>query len=383
MRIDLPGEQRLAVSLSYGVAGALARLRWLDVVSPLSALFRPLANVTTNELIERKRLDYIVDGGISRHGQNLLVDIRLLDLAHHGDPVWRESFHLTSSELHRLNEMVTAKVIGSIDPVILFIENHAGRRENFDAASLLLLAIPLLYSVEPKKFRRAGKLIEQSLAIDPENATALAWAALWQITVAAEGWVQNIVEPLAKAQALCLKALQIDPDNAEALGVYAHTCAWKKDFDAAVRYFDRSLRVNPNLPFIWALSATTYCYIGDPDAALRRLKRYRELAPFEPDPTFEGIYAIAYTLKGQYERAVLVGRRAVKANPQFTASYKPLIASLGHLGRPDEAKPYIEKLQSLHRNFTVERFAQTYPLQQPSDRERYCEGLRLAGVAER
>jgi hypothetical protein len=62
---------------------------------------------------------------------------------------------------------------------------------------------------------------------------------------------------------------------------------------------------------------------------------------------------------------------------------KPLIASLGHLGRRDEAKPYIAKLLSLEPNFTVERFGQVYPLKKTSDRRRYMRGLRLAGVPER
>src|SRR5262249_23656144 len=143
--------------------------------------------------------------------------------------------------------------------------------------------------------------------------------------------------------ALCLKAIKMDPDNAEALGIYGHTCSWRKDFDAAVQYFDRSLRLNPNLAFIWALSAPTYCYIGEPVAALQRLKRYHDLAPFDPYFCFfKTAYVIAYTFKGDYEQAVLVGRDSVKANPDFSAGYKPLIASLGHLGRADEAKPYIE-----------------------------------------
>ena len=60
-------------------------------------------------------------------------------------------------------------------------------------------------------------------------------------------------------------------------------CAFAhKDFDAALHYFDRRLRLNPNLAFIWALSAATYCYIGQPDIAFERLERYRELAPFHP-----------------------------------------------------------------------------------------------------
>ena len=60
------------------------------------------------------------------------------------------------------------------------------------------------------------------------------------------------------------------------------------------------------------------------------------------------------------ERAAIVGRRVSKAIPEYVAGYKPLIASLGHLGRRDEAKPYVAKLLSLEPHFTVERFGRVY-----------------------
>jgi tetratricopeptide (TPR) repeat protein len=138
------------------------------------------------------------------------------------------------------------------------------------------------------------------------------------------------------------------------------------------------------LAFIWALSAVTYCYIGEPETALQRLERYRELAPFDSYLSpFEGTFTIAYTFKGDYERAVLTGRRVARGNPDFVAGYKPLIASLGHLGRRAEAKPYIDKLLTLEPTFTVESFGQIYPFKKEKDRNRYMQGLRLAGVPER
>jgi fatty acid-binding protein DegV len=73
----------------------------------------------------------------------------------------------------------------------------------------------------------------------------------------------------------------------------------------------------------------------------------------------------------------------VKANPEFVNGYKALIAALGHLGRIDEAQPYVQKLLSLEPNFTVERFGQVYPFKYARDRERYLDGLRLAGIPER
>ena len=82
-------------------------------------------------------------------------------------------------------------------------------------------------------------------------------------------------------------------------------------------------------------------------------------------------------------RLLLIGRRVVKANPEFINSYKPLIASLGHLRQRDEAAPYLEKLLSLEPDFTIEKFREAYPFKRPQDRDNYCKGLRLAGVPKR
>jgi hypothetical protein len=37
----------------------------------------------------------------------------------------------------------------------------------------------------------------------------------------------------------------------------------------------------------------------------------------------------------------------------------------------------------LEPSFTVENFAEVYPIKKTSDRKRYMEGLRLAGIRER
>jgi TolB-like protein len=382
----IPAEagEDLGFSLSRDIAAALARFRWFDVITSISCIARPLVNFTSEDFLQRSQLDYAVDGVVIRHGSLIEVTVRLLDLTGRTQPIWSERFELEARELHRLNEMVTGRVVSNIDPIILHIEGQPNRREHYGATGLLLLALPLVFSMDRAKFKRAGELIHQAMRIDPQNAMVLAWGAWWHLTRVGQGWAQDLVAALATAESMCLKSIEIDADNAEALGIYAHICAWKKDFDAAVQYFDRSLRLNPNLAFIWALSAATHCYIGEPDAALQRLKRYRDLAPFDPYfCIYEGVYAIAYMFKGDYEQAVLIGRVAVKANPDYSAGYKPLIGALGHLGRADEAKPYIDKLLSLEPHFTVEHFAKTYPFKNPEDRRRYARGLRLAGIPER
>jgi tetratricopeptide (TPR) repeat protein len=297
--------------------------------------------------------------------------------------VWSDRFELGLNEFHKLDEVVTAPIAGRIDPVILFIEGQPKRREKYGATGLLLLAIPKIYSMERKKFDDAGRLIAEALDIDPEDAMVLAWAAHWHMTGVAQGWTEQSDAALTIAEDLCLRAIQRDPENAEAFGIYAHLCAWKRDFDNALHYFDRALRLNPNLAFVWALSAATHCYIGDPDGALKRMDRYRELAPFDPYLSYyETLDAVAHALMGDYKSAVAIGRRVTKVNPTFTNGYKTLIASLGHLDAVEEARPYVEKLLELEPNFTIERFGQVYPFKKEIDRENFKSGLRAAGVPE-
>jgi tetratricopeptide (TPR) repeat protein len=330
-------------------------------------------------------VDYVVDGSISGSGAQLQVDVRLVDMAGHAQPVWTERFDIAASQVHRLAELVTTRIVGRIDPVVLHIEGEPKRREHNGASGLLTLAIPMTFSMRRKQYEEAGRLIRRALAMEPENAMAEAWAANWHLFYGGQGWSKDYDMTNEQAQQHAVKAITLDPENAEALAIYAHSCSRiAYDFDTALSFFDRALRLNPSSAFNWALSALTYCYIGEPDTALERLRRYQELAsPELYFSYFETFYTVAYAFKGDYERAVLVGRPAVETNPGFVNGYKPLIASLGHLGRREEAQVFANKLLSLEPNFTVERFGQIYSFKRASDRERYLEGLRLGGVPER
>ena len=381
---DSENERDLAFSLSHEIAAALARFRWFDVITPVSMRHRPVATLLSKDTLQQQQLDYAVDGTIKKVGRNYHIDVWLLDLSQCTRPVWSDRFELGMHELHRLNDLVTGRIVASIDPIILFIEGRPRQSERYGATGLLLLALPLIYSMERQKYQQAGNLIQRALAIEPDNSMAVTLLAYWHLWHVGQGWTTDPVKTFATMETLCLRAMELDPENSEAMGIYAHSLAWKRDFDQAVRYFDRALRLNPNLASVWALSAATYCYIGEPDEALRRLSRHRDLCPIDPYfSVYENIYVIAYTFKRDYERAVIVGRRVVKSVPEFINGYKPLIASLGHLRRSEEAAPYVEKLLSLEPDFTIEKFRKAYPFKLAQDRDNYCKGLRLAGIRQR
>jgi DNA-binding SARP family transcriptional activator len=370
----VPHVESLAVLLSTEIAAGLARFRWFDVIAP--GAYRE------GSLLPQDQAEYVVEGHLSGSAQRVQMSVRLLDMAKSSQLVWSGRFDVSATDLDDVNERIVGPVVARIDPVILFISGQQRRAQPLDADSLVLKAIPLMYSMERDKYEAAGRLIAEALKADDANANVLAWAAYWQVWYVGQGWAPDPARALATAQDRAVRAIRLDPENAEASGIYGHICAFlNKDFEAAMHYFDRALRLNPNLAFIWALSAPTCCYVGQPDLALSRLNRYRELAPADPMfPLWEYFYAIAYFFKRDYEQAVVIGRRAAKANPDFVNGYKPLIAALGHLGRVEEAAPYIDRLLRLEPNFTVTSFGNVYPFLKATDRDHYMQGLLLAGV---
>jgi DNA-binding SARP family transcriptional activator/TolB-like protein/Flp pilus assembly protein TadD len=378
-------DNNLAFSIAQEVAAALARFRWFDVVAPTGLMRGPGPTFTSDVELRRQDLDYVVDGSVSCSRGDYRISVRLLDLTTDATPVWSNTFDVPVDRLDLLDERVTAPIVVQIDPVILYIESQPKRRnEDDDALGCVMRAIPLLYTMERGKYEEAGRLIERALAMEPDNALVLAWAAYWRVYYVGQGWAKDPEGAARTALNYASRATHIDPTNAEALAIYGHIKAFlHKDVSMALHFFDRALELNRNLPFIWALSALSYCYLGDHDTALERVKRCRELTNSLPYFwLFENPASIAYLMKGEYQEAVEIARRVVENTPAYGNGYKPLIAALGHLRRRKEAKRYVDRLLEIEPAFTVRRFGEVYPFTKDSDREHYMEGLRRAGVPE-
>jgi TolB-like protein/tetratricopeptide (TPR) repeat protein len=380
-----PEDEDLAFSISQDIAVALARYRRFDVVPPQSLADRSSGALVSAEVAQFQDLDYVVEGAVSRNGKRVHVNIQLLDLDECARTIWNERLALTLGKSQGWSKLVATRIVGGIDPIVLFFDRQPQRQKRDGASGLLLLAISLMSGMERRKYEEAGRLIDRALEIEPDNAMAAAWAAFWQVVYFGQGWTQNFVRASAIAQTRARRAIDLAPEDAEVLTICGHVNSFLgRDYDVALHYFDRAQRLDPNLEFTWMWSALTYCYLGKPSFALERLNHYSALRSGNVTHVWaRNILSIAYAFAGDYEKAVEFGRVAIKISPTFVNCYKPLIASLGHLGRYEEAKPYVDKLLALEPNFTVERFGQVYPIKYDGDREHYMKGLRLAGVPER
>ena len=231
---------------------------------------------------------------------------------------------------------------------------------------------------------RAGEYLSHAIELEPDYAAAYAWFAYWQMFLVGQDWTDAPAAVMAEAGQHAERAVVLDPFDARGLTIAGHVRAFlHRRLHEAIALHERALSLNPNLAMAWALSAIAYAYIGDPEEAERRNNRYKRLSPLDPHAFFfDAFFILIHLLKRDYESAVAVGRAVSEMNPSFSATYKPYLAALGHLGRSQEAAVVRRRLLAIEPDFTVARFIATSPLERDSDRDHYAQGLRLAGVPE-
>ena len=380
-------EAYLSTGLADEITSALARFRWIFLVSS-SSLAR-YATQTRDEMQIRRAFDihFLLDGTIQRVGERLRINLRLLDLRMGNQMVWSQRFDRAASDLLTLQDEVAAEVVAQIDPEILLIESQrVAARPSHDAGAydLVLRAMPLISRLDKPLFMEAGELLRRAIEAEPDYAAAHAWFAYWQMFLVGQGWSDAPGEVMAEAGRLAERAITLDPQDAKALTIAGHVRAFLHHrLREAIALHERALMLNPNLAMAWNLSGVAFAYLGDLPEAERRVARYKQLSPFDPQAYFyDTARIIIALLKRAHEHAVEIGREVSQMNPAFSAACKPYLAALGHLGAKSEADSVRARLLEIEPEFSIARFIAASPFERAEDREHYVRGLRLAGIKD-
>jgi len=330
---------------------------------------------------------YMLDATLQRGSNRVRVIVRLLDLQFGSNVVWAHSFDSETTDLLALQRTIAAETAAHIDPQMLLREGdrRIGRLSAVPHAfDLTLRAIPSIYRLEPSGFRAAGELLAAAVDLDPTNAAAHAWWAYWHLLQVGQAWATDSLAATQRAGQLAERAVTLDPGDARALALVGHVRAFlhRQPEEACVLH-ERALSLNPALPLAWCYSGLAQCYLGLHDAAIMQISRAQTLAPHDPHAFFfDTALMMPYFLRGDFEKALVSGRRAMELNPGFTSTHKGYLATLGQLGRVTEAARVLARLLDLEPAFCIRSALQRSPMKRLSDQRLYAEGLRRAGLPE-
>lgn len=187
---------------------------------------------------------------------------------------------------------------------------------------------------------------------------------------------------MSETYAAAARSVAIDDRDPYCHYAFCWASLLRRMHDQALAEAQRSIDLNPNFALGFFSLGLVRIYIGHFGEAIDPLLRSLRLNPNDPQAgSFLSFVALAHYHQENYEEAVHYGQLAVSARRPYLA-LRTLLASLGQLGRIEEARPFLEEFISRQPNDPLRQFAVTTPYLDAKYREHLASGLRRAGVPD-
>jgi adenylate cyclase len=119
----------------------------------------------------------------------------------------------------------------------------------------------------------------------------------------------------------------------------------------------------------------------DSDAAIAHWERCARISPLDPvKALFDAGIGGAHMLAGRYQQALEMAQLVLSESPNFAGGHRLLVATLGFLGRMDEARVAAKRMLELIPAFTVFKYQSVAPYQSAEFRKKSAAIYRAAGV---
>ena len=311
-------DEYLSDGMTEELINALARVPGLRVPGRTSCFaFKEKTEADIfRQVGDQLHVDTVLEGSVRKAGDRLRVTAQLINV-NDGYHLWSKNYDGDVNDILNFQSNVAEQVVQALQ---LQLGTEAARAlakkptENPEAHRLYLLG-----RYEFGKYSEAGwtssiRYYEQALKLDPNYA--LAYCGIADTYAYMGGVVMPSKEAVAKEKEFAEKAIELDPDLAEAHLSFACAFGGAFDWQNALVEFDRAIELNPNLAWAYEIYAWFLGGLGRLDDAIAKDKRAIELDPL--NSFFQA--ALAYFLyhARRYDDAIVQIKKTLELDPAST-----------------------------------------------------------------
>jgi TolB-like protein/Tfp pilus assembly protein PilF len=376
-----PEQEYFSDGISEDIITALSKLRWVWVIARNSSFIYKGKAVHMKQIAEELGVGYVVEGSVRKSGDRVRITAQLNNVAT-GSHIWAERYDRSLADVFAVQDEIAEAIVAAIEPQLYAAEDFRARRkppESMDAWDLAVRALSHFWRVTRQDNVVAQALLEKAIAIDPNYGQALGVLATSYMFTAHMGWADMATAPIAeRAARAAVLADSEDPWAHHALGfVYLFT----RRFDDSLAEFELALRLNPSFSLAQGYYGLALSYCGRWEEADLAARRALRLSPRDPhSAVYYGIAAYAQFLGCNYDEAMRLAREAIRQRSDFVGAHRVLTAAAGMVGQDDVAKASLQELRRAQPNISLAWIANQMPIKQDADRQHYLEGFRRAGL---
>ncbi|MFH1518397.1 MAG: hypothetical protein ABIH17_11030, partial [Pseudomonadota bacterium] len=304
------------------IINALCQLPELHVAARTSAFAFKGKKEDLRLIGEKLNVGTVLEGSVRRAGDRLRITAQLVNVSD-GYQLWSERYDRDLTDVFAIQDDIATSIAAKFKMQPENEEGRTGKRgtKNMEAYEIFLKGRALQYK-RGQTVTQAIACFEKAVALDPEYGEALAWMADSLRLIGTYGLRAPEVT-MPKAKEIAEHALRMDADLDEAYATLADVAlVYDRDEQAAFRYWDRALSLNPGHVrarcecAFWGLA----CLRGATDDALAQVRIAADADPL--NAWVASMHALTLGVAGDYEEALRQARRACELDDEsFVANW--------------------------------------------------------------
>ncbi len=368
--------------ISEDIITALSKLRWFFIIARNSSFMYKGKAVHLKQVGEDLGVGYVLEGSVRKSAGRVRITAQL-NCVTNGSHVWAERYDRDVADIFSVQDEITEAIVAAIEPQLYAAENFRARRKppgNLDAWDLVMQALSYYWRVTRQDHAIARELLEKAIAIDPNNGQALGVLAASYTFGAHMGWDElSEIAPIAERTALA--AIQADSENAWAHYALGAFYLITRRFDNSLSEFELALSLNPNFSQAQSYYATALSFCGRWEEGIEAARHSIRLSRRDPFlALYYGSACLAQYIGRNYEEAIQMARTAVRLRSDFASAHRVLTAAAGMSASPEVAAAALQELRRAQPNISLTWIRDHVPIKHEPDRQHYLEGFRRAGL---
>lgn len=343
--VNMSGElenEYFSDGIAEEILSLLTKLPQLKVSSRTSSFFFKGKEADLQMIAAKLDVGTVLEGSVRRAGNHVRITAQLIDVAS-DSTLWAETYDRELRDVFAIQDDIAQSIVDALKVNLSPKERRAIQyvaTANVQAYDDYLRGRKYFYAWNRRDSLRAIEMYERAIARDPKYAAA--WAGLSDAYVMRHRFLDRNPEHVACAMDASERALQMDPDSAEAHASRGLALYISQQFREAERQFETAMMLNPNLLegcFMYGMICSS---LGNFQKAAWLYLRAAEVSPTDYLP--QVYLAQAYSEMGRKDdekkarlRALELIGRTLGVNPDDARARYMGAASFAALGEKAKA----------------------------------------------
>jgi TolB-like protein/Flp pilus assembly protein TadD len=343
--------------------------------------------VDVKKLGQELNVRYVLKGSVQRGGNRVRVNVQLID-AETGNHLWAERFDKPVADLFDMQDEIVSRLANTLDAQLVAAEaRRAERASHPNVMDLYFQGTACRNRAPtPENLASAKRFFEKALELEPENIEALVGHAYVDAISAGSYVTDDRAGRLAAAETTLIKALSLAPEHPQAHLLWGYLQISTNRAAQGIAECERALALDRNLAGAHAWIGIAKVYMGRSSETEAHIREALRLSPRDTG-AFRWMHfvGVAKAHLNADAEAIIWMRRSVELNRNYAVGHFHLAAALARLGQIDQARMEAQAGLALDPQFTIRRFRSYSPSDNPlflAGRERVYSGMRTAGVPE-